>query len=206
MFDARFWKFDPGAPDVSDGATPPKGAWPAYITAVVFARNIRVTTARAPAAPPQPIRMMPVFSFRPEVLHTLQAQQPTPVVHPKVMMMAHPMMAASTTTPTMVSHASVMATSNATHPALSPAARTVAVNPALRLNAALYRTPPISHGPIVKQPVPTPALTHGPIVKQPAPTPTPTVPAQQPDDQVSILAFICRSLPKVPNPDPALHW
>ncbi len=189
MFDTRFWKFDSGAPDISDGGKPSKGAWPAYITAVVFARNIRVTTASAPTAPPQPIRTLPVFSFRPEVLQTLQTQRPTPVAHPQVMMMARPMMAASAAKPVIASHPSVVATTGLSNRALSPTARPVAVNPALRLNAVLYRAPPISHGPVIIHPAPTP-----------------TMPAQQPDNQVSVLAFICRALPKVPNPDPALHW
>lgn len=40
---------------------------------------------------------------------------------------------------------------------------------------------------------------------QPTPTtPTPTPPVQ--DDSIYILAFICKSLPKCPDPDPTLQW
>jgi hypothetical protein len=32
-----------------------------------------------------------------------------------------------------------------------------------------------------------------------------TTPAQT-DNQITVLAFICRMLPKAPDPDPALVW
>jgi hypothetical protein len=99
-------------------------------------------------------------------------------------------MATASATRVMVADPAVMRPVAAvSHPAPPP--RTVAMNPALRLDAAIYRMPTA-----VQPPAPA---------GQPAPTtPAPTPPA--PDDQVSILAFICRSLPKAPNPDPALHW
>jgi hypothetical protein len=62
------------------------------------------------------------------------------------------------------------------------------MNPALRMNAAIYRSQPI--------------IAFPPVTAQSPPAITPP-PA---DDKISILAFICRSLPKAPNPDPALHW
>ncbi|HEX4861167.1 MAG TPA: hypothetical protein VFV07_08025, partial [Rhizomicrobium sp.] len=49
---SRFWKFADGSV-LSDGASPANGAWPAYVSAVVFVRNVQVTYASAPAAPPQ---------------------------------------------------------------------------------------------------------------------------------------------------------
>src|SRR4030095_830110 len=48
VFKARFWKFRNDTPPLSDGAAMPQGSWPAYISAVVFARNIVVTTQNAP--------------------------------------------------------------------------------------------------------------------------------------------------------------
>ncbi len=49
LFRARFWRMD-GDPPLSDGATPPRGRCPSYITAMVFARNIMVTSRAAPGA------------------------------------------------------------------------------------------------------------------------------------------------------------
>jgi hypothetical protein len=53
VWKAQFWKFREGTPQLSDGSTPPQGCWTAYISAVVFARNIVVTTQNA--AQPQPL-------------------------------------------------------------------------------------------------------------------------------------------------------
>jgi hypothetical protein len=61
MFGARFWRFSEPSERLSDGATPPQGECPAYITGLVFARNIAVTDADADAgAAPKP-RPLPVF-------------------------------------------------------------------------------------------------------------------------------------------------
>lgn len=199
VFDARFWKFSDGEPDLSDGAAPAEGAWSAYVNAVVFARHIRVTTVSAPHAPPAPISTFPAVALRPEVMHMLAAKQPAPAVHPPVMMMMARPMAAPAATGVLAAGSQ---RANLANSAPLPPPRPVTVNPALRLNAAVYRIPPAANGPVLAQPAPAPAPAPTPM---PTPAPAPTPPHPE-DDQVSILAFICRSLPKVPNPDPALHW
>jgi hypothetical protein len=187
--DARFWKFDQD-PELSDGGAPPKGAWPAYVAAVVFIRNIRETTVTAPQSPPVPVRTIPPIVIRPEVLHTLAVMQPAPVVRPQVvarpqvMMMARPAMAAPA--------AMAVAPPVLVNRPPAPPPRSITVNPALLLGAAVYRVP--------VPPGPSPTAGQPP---QPAPPPAPVAHS---DDQISILAFICRPLPKVPNPDPALSW
>lgn len=188
-FDARFWKLGDGGSDLSDGGDPPKGAWPAYVTAVVFARNIKVTTASAPQSPPVPIRTIPAVALRPEVLRTLPAPPPAPAVHPQVMMMARPMVAAPAAPKVLASGSPIVQRAILVNRASPPPPQPVTVNPALRLNTAMYRISPASEGPVAAQPAPPQAA-----------------PAPHPDDQVSVLAFICRPLPKVPNPDPALSW
>jgi hypothetical protein len=62
MFGARFWKFGDGS-QLSDGAAPPTGAWPAYVTGVIFVRNVQVTDAQAPTRP------MPVAEFVQFAMH-----------------------------------------------------------------------------------------------------------------------------------------
>jgi hypothetical protein len=193
MFNARFWKFGDSAPDLSDGNTPPKGAWPAYISAVVFARNIRVTTSAAPQSPPQPIRVLPVLIPR-HVMPPTQPAAPPVILHPRFTTVAPPTVAGSATATVVRDHRTaapsaspgvVRSAASFSQVLLRP--RTATVNPALRLDAAVYCAQP--------------------VVRPPAtPQPTPATPSTQPDDQVSILAFICKSLPRVPNPDPALHW
>src|SRR5205807_1384228 len=57
---------------------------------------------------------------------------------------------------------------------------------------------------------PTPALPielARPIPTTPPPTPTPsTVTLQGTRDDITILALICKRIPKSPDPDPALTW
>jgi hypothetical protein len=181
VFDARFWKFSAGEAELSDGGIPPKGVWPAFVSAVVFARNIRITTASAPQSPPALIQTIHPIVVQPGVLQldAPPAQLAAPAAHP-VMMMVRPMMAAPAATEVL---ASGVVVAQANHPP-PPPPRAVSVNPALRLNAAIYRLPTAAPGPVASH----------------------VAWAPPPDDQVSILAFICRSLPRSPNPDPALPW
>ncbi len=50
LFKARFWKFSESERLLSDGRTPPTGECPAYVAAVVFARNVSVTSVNAAPA------------------------------------------------------------------------------------------------------------------------------------------------------------
>lgn len=51
LFKARFWRFTDRSRQLSDGNTPPVGQCPAYVSAVVFARNITVKRRVPPPAP-----------------------------------------------------------------------------------------------------------------------------------------------------------
>lgn len=199
IFDARFWKFADGSPDLSGGEAPPRGAWPALVTAVVFARNIRVTIA---AALPQPLQMLPAIAVDRLALPMLQAQRAATIAMPPVLAatpvaVARPAMAARPFAAATAAPVSTVALA-AMRPAMASGAFTAVrpiaapVNAALRLNAAM-----IYRGPL---PVSPPAPTPAPRPLEPPPQPQP------PDNTISILAFICRPLGKAPNPDPALDW
>ena len=70
LFAARFWRFSDPTVQLSDGNDPSSGNLPAYITAVVLARNIVVTLRPAsPASPPPP----PVHAFIPLPARGLQS-------------------------------------------------------------------------------------------------------------------------------------
>ncbi len=205
IFDARFWKFSDGSPDLSDGGTPPQGAWPAFISSVVFVRNIRVSMA---AAPPQPLQTLPAIAVRPQALQMMQARRVAPIATPAraapPVAAAHPAMVARPVTVAAATpiRAVAMAPMRPA-PALAPAAisgvrpmTAPAASSMLRLNAAMvYRAP---------MPVPPPAPAPPPRPVQPPPQPVPQ--PQLPDNTISVLAFICRPLGKAPNPDPALDW
>jgi hypothetical protein len=71
VFSARFWRFSNASQLLSDGGNPPNGLCPAYVAALVFARNIQVTTRESSGA----LRHAPVASL-PPVFRTL----PKPMV------------------------------------------------------------------------------------------------------------------------------
>ena len=52
VFKSRSWRLPAGEEPLSDGGDPAHGRCPGYITAIVFARNLRVE--RRPAGPPKP--------------------------------------------------------------------------------------------------------------------------------------------------------
>ena len=190
VFSARFWKFG-GDETLSDGETPPEGEWPAYVVAVVFARNIQVTSAAQPSAAPTPVRVFPPIRFpidRP-VANPIVRAPPSPPGLPARRLMVRPMMAMRgigataleiARAPTAVATLPVAA---APHPIL--AAGPLRVSPLMRMNMASFTVPP-------PPPSGSPA---------PAPTTTSTT-----DGEVSVLALICRPLPRSPDPDPALAW
>jgi LysM domain len=51
MFQARFWRLGPDGGELSDGAEPPTGRCPSYVSALVLARNIVVRHRAQPATP-----------------------------------------------------------------------------------------------------------------------------------------------------------
>src|SRR4029077_17971436 len=63
VFDARFWRLPEGSGPLSDGGNPAQGTWPAYIVALVFMRNIRVTMHADHPAPPIAIRTLPALQY-----------------------------------------------------------------------------------------------------------------------------------------------
>jgi hypothetical protein len=219
VFSARFWKPADPAAQLSDGGDPPHGEWPSYITAVVFARNI-VLHVRAASGPPAPVqlRALPSITQRLEfvaepsasssapALKAVVAAAPMalrvppapPVARPAVMLSAP---AAKVTAVTPMVHAAV-APAAAFRVAAPVAAAAAVARPASPATAAVLRLNPgvfsvqVAH-PIITSPSPTP----------PTPPPSqPTPPPPQPTQDVSILAFVCKRLPKCPDPDLALKW
>jgi hypothetical protein len=201
VFDARFWQLPEGAIPLSDGMTPPRGTWPAYATALVFVRKIRLTMRDSGGdAPPQLMRALPALtaaqiSFRPQIVAQPQAAMAT---RPQVMMTDR---AAALAPAISILSRQLFRGNSPVSQAAAPARQVApaghAANPVMirrRFNnatfTALPQRPPVA---------PTPPTA------PPAPAPAPP-PVASPGTDISILAFICRPLPKTPNPDPALSW
>lgn len=186
VFSARFWKFREGTSPLSDGAASPQGSWPSYISAVVFARNIQITTISAPQ--PQPLPSLPPVdpaTLREQIMLTRTGIQKSPgtIVMPGTM---HPFRAALpgiSAAPTDLQRnlGPVIVEHPVTPTLASVPPRTVQVqlSAVSRLASATYRA------------------TSGSSGSQPTTTT---------DSNISILAFICSRLPQTPNPDTSLNW
>jgi hypothetical protein len=176
VFSARFWRFSDPTELLSDGATPPQGECTAYITGLVFARNIVVTDAPVGGVvpPPRPLPIFPPILFRPPVTPVVPVRPlPEPFPMPLTVTVARPA--------ALPVNAPVMTRVNAPV-VMSPV--TVA-----RLNSGTFRMLPLD-----------------PILSPPAPSGGEPPPAEPPSGDVSILAFICTQLPRCPNADPTLTW
>ena len=75
---------------------------------------------------------------------------------------------------------------------------------ALRLSGSAFRPGLASHVAVALPAQPEPASEPAP---EPAPAPPPTTPppTERPGE-ITILAFICKRVPRAPDPDPALFW
>jgi hypothetical protein len=153
VFAARFWRLPATSIPLSDGGTPPRGRCPAYITGVVFVRNIIEQTASAagePAHNPVPIHVLPPIPIRNPGSdpHNPRVREDLPIVQPLL--------------------------------------NSELVN---RLNDEGFVS-------LASTTTPDPS-------SPPAPNGSAS-PTAIPD--VSVLAFICKPLPKCPNPDLSLSW
>jgi len=215
-FRARFWKFTDASRIISDGGTPAKGLCPAYVTAVVFARRVKEEEKRA--EPGQPIMAVrPGSAVRPPV-KTFEGFHFTAALRDQEILKRIPaekLLAAQTRQASGTVKASPSASDAKTvaspreagifmvakHDMMRPSVLKAAeAKPAIAQEATLRRLRNL-HALSFKRPggasVPPPPPAN--------PTPSPTAPTVQ-DDSIYILAFICKSLPKCPNPDPTLQW
>jgi hypothetical protein len=193
VFKARFWKFRDGTPPLSDGATSPQGSWPAYVSAVVLARNIVVTTQDAPQ--PQYWHALAVSEA------VLSASAPTAVIRD------HRTGEIGSTSPVIRDHR-VQGTRlrwAAMRPLMGGLASGAAIS-----RPAVAPTLTTTTAPRTEQRLAVSRLTNATYSSCWLPAGGISSSSSQPTtttaNDVSILAFICRRLPQTPNPDPSLTW
>lgn len=194
-FTARFWQFSDTSKIISDGKAPASGECPAYVTAIVFARNVTVEKKQAqPGQPPvipfdgfnfpiatNRLRVFPAGSVKPNPrLIDTQIQFPHGAVLPQSMtrMTANPPV-------TLSEH--MLETRLASRDSVISR-----VDPSIA-TARLFRDLEIMAFP--RQP----AREQSSGAAEPPPPPSH-------DDSIYILAFICKQVPLSPNPDPNLQW
>ena len=178
VFQSRFWKFPDGT-QLSDGASPPTGLWPAYIAAVVFVRNVQITQTNVASQPVPASQLLHLEMSRP---------MPSPLINRVASVVPHSSVQAAkpaaglakvAATPPAAAvrpEVSMRPMMFAARPALQTAhtaAPSTAAFSFLRLNSATYRTPPAASPPAVVA----------------SATTVTTTPAQT-DNQITVLAFI----------------
>jgi hypothetical protein len=193
VFKSRFWRLPPAADQLSEGTEAANGRCPAYISGLVFARNIEIKF-KQPVAGATPITG--------QTLLRLQAA----TVNPQIAMLVRRVDDARAATPqpamTMVrDHRTATATATTvrdhrTAGATATAAVSVRDHRAGGFSAAApeHRLRPY----VVSRPVMT--------APQPEATTPPPQPQPGPTNEVMILAFICKRVPRCPDPDPTLSW
>lgn len=175
VFSARFWRLNDSSTLLSDGGDPPSGFCTAYVTAVVFSRNVKIKAASAPPGnsgivPPKVIHF-PIIDF---------IKGPLPAREPLRIPFKRPMVNPRFAQPKPIRELRIVPVDTR---------KKIAVSRAFAgLNRAAFNRLKVSVG-------------KGTVVGKPASTETP-----QEDNTIHILAFICKELPRCPNPDPALQW
>jgi hypothetical protein len=183
VFDSRVWRLGPEGGELSDGAEPPQGRCPGYAVALVFARRVTLKWKSPPPTDGPGADPGRLLILRPDLLQRLRlpVRPELPVRTPL-----------STRVPLAVRTEAIgrpvrpMPAAASVRLATSPLER-IRVRPSSRVLTEL----------LVQEPV---------LVPEPVPETEPGHPEEAPTDDITILAFVCRRLPRCPDPDPGLHW
>ena len=205
LFKARFWRLGAGAEPLSEGGTPPaKGRCPAYISALVFARNVTVQRRPQPGAAPVVTAEKPSMLLQLAPHRVAAAQQMKAQLYPAASAPLH----TAVVEPRLTSHLTVARVAGVS-PALGrlrirpvPAEAEGANTPTrTSLTAARVLARLEAQGFSAVSPSPTPDPLLGPQFVCGTP-----LPHTAPSDEIMILAYICKGLPLCPDADTALHW
>jgi hypothetical protein len=173
LFKSRIWRLPHGAEALSEGTAALRGRCPAYIAAIVFARNISLEQRPAAVAPPAHI----ANAQRTE----LRAPRRRPVVRDH---------------------------RDRTRTHAASGVRRVVIQPSTRPRADRRSTHGSTPRPVVRVNrsgfASMRSLNDRPIRKVPsAPL---RAPETTPSSELTVLAFICKRVPKCPDPDLQLSW
>ncbi|MGE0225928.1 MAG: hypothetical protein AB7F35_30335 [Acetobacteraceae bacterium] len=192
LFESRFWRLATAGGELSDGSSG-EGRCPSYVAALVLARNLEVKWKAGTVAPSPPIkeftRLQPALLRSGSVqLSLARTAVPSAAVAGTAARPAALLMQQAAATPARV-------TVRQPTPAVSASIARLATP----VRPVSPRLPPdvLLRPPIRAFPLPT-------VPNRPAPPPPP--PATPATDAISILAFICKRVPRCPDPDPALQW
>jgi hypothetical protein len=215
---SRIWRSSDPDLALSNGADPASGTCPGYVTAIVFIRNLQVTSRSDPSAP-SGLRVTEQLRFTIPADRLVQRDLNVRATPPKVAQPTPtPPAAAQRAFANLEKKSVTAAPTLAAKPVVQRFAfeATAATRAAATLNVRMAEavTPrrPVVLGPApvpfrvkpAPPPVSAPAAP-APAPQQPAPS-APAAPAPPQSNDVVVLAFICKRLPKSPDPLPDLRW
>jgi hypothetical protein len=205
-FGSDAWQFYEQGRVLSDGGRPPKGQCPAYVSGLVLARNISVRHRTNGVAPPNLV-----------FLPTTRALTKVPIASPQMATAIGARVTARRELQLKVGATPPPAEVRKTVPAPVIRATPTAVRQPIYANfqaaGAIRMAAPVASAPKVTSAalhtMVNPSVIHMTVGGAPTPTPTPnpaTTTTTTDPNHLYILAFICRWVPKSPNPNPALKW
>lgn len=195
------WRSSDPELQLSDGGDPPAGACPAYASACVFVRNVEVTQQGASAGTsfrdlrftidPSRLTLRRNLRVDPGIAARLLRRTATPVPDPAPAVA--PVAFRALERNSFLQVAALRRVAPVAAVAAAPAAGPILARRAFRLNPAVLAAANVHLRPEV----------FGTATPAPPPPPPPPPPER---DEISILAFICKRLPRVPDPAPDLSW
>ncbi|GJL59738.1 MAG: hypothetical protein NPIRA03_25950 [Nitrospirales bacterium] len=214
IFRARFWRLSDANKVFSDGGNPPSGDCPAYVTAIVFARKVVVEEKQS-----QPTSSNPKMSVDLRFNYAVKDQHSIKRINPAVLQAVQPqLMKRPSIPPQRMKAKPVRPLMMKMRPQAMASFKSTAIRVPAQPTRGNVLLKPAVMTPMVARPafsrsmvnLKASAYTRFPTrpVRKPAPRPaTPPSPtADVPDNSIYILAFICKPLPKCPDPDMTLQW
>lgn len=202
---ARFWRLPPDLEQLSDGADMASGRMPAYVAAMVLARNIEIKTRETPqpgrdGGMPTPLLQVDRASLSPSLARRIAGRSAIAVGRARTAPGPSPASApAPETSMRAVSRLRTTAFATTLASASAPVRAPVRILPAsgLRLRTLLTATDVRFAG---RADIPAPAAEPESAASSDDP------PEGGRAGEIVILAFICKRLGRSPDPDPSLAW
>ncbi|HTI76485.1 MAG TPA: hypothetical protein VL634_15915 [Mycobacterium sp.] len=224
---SRIWRLPDGDNALSDGAQPPGGRCPAYVAALVLMRNLEVHRPSGTAGGEGAVSLDPLVFRIPPHLLTKRLLPPPEEENQKWKLRTEVLKGFTVEAdPQLIAPEEVTKFRPITSREFQATNKIAAVDKGLLSTTAL-RASGIGFTSLVeKQPglllrsrLRNPAwrdaiLAEGVGINvgavdatPPPPEPAPPAPVPQPStDDITVLAFICKRLPKTPDPLPDMHW
>lgn len=197
IFNARFWKFRENEKLVSDGKTPPSGTCPAYVSALIFARKLEIKLKPNSAKNEAATARLQNDKYLSLGFIQFAARESRLLANPNmpsnVSPIPSPILAQANVTGLQTSLNGLQQSAITRFP-LKPEFG-IQIAPIKPVTGA--QTLPLRYGfPPIGPALPKMSFSFGMAPNAPATN----------DDDLYVMAFVCKQLPRCPDPDLTLQW